>query len=631
MFTIPIGPGPVFAHEMTLEARRRSTYALRAGFALALLVALVVAALSQLGFLVVFTPAEATPNVFAATARTFFYAIAAIQLSVVLLAAPALAAGSFCAERAHGTLAHMMVTDLSDTEIVFGKLASRIVPALGLIACAVPVVSVAALLGGVDFEALVGLFTVSVALAFLGCALAFTVSLWARKTHEVLVTVYFLELLWLILPELVLPPTRAAGGAPNAARLAEWLEKSNPFVIVFAPYDWPGYVTWRDFAVFFAALMLISFALIAFCSVRLRSVVTGEAGRSARRARRDSWFTASSRHWAIGPQLDRNPLIWREWHRSQPSRLGRWLWILLHASSWLLAAVGIVELFILNGDLITNGLISALDLQVVFGFLLLAALAPTVLAEERQRGCLDVLLAAPVSTRAIVLAKWWGLFRVVLMLSILPAFAVTVIAAVVPEAPPFSGPRPAMNLPDRLTAWDRTAVVLVSVVQFLTSGALIASVGLALATWLRRSGRAVATSVVLYFVVGIGWNFLFDFGVISWFGSAGINLFERHSWVISALTSLGPIDGPVAPVTQMMHRSGSPFRLIWLGYSLACVAKIAFAAGIFWLTVKTFDRCMGRVPEKGERRGAKTPIATTISTGVPSSHRRKSAMATRAS
>jgi hypothetical protein len=43
--------------------------------------------------------------------------------------------------------------------------------------------------------------------------------------------------------------------------------------------------------------------------------------------------------------------------------------------------------------------------QVMFGLLMFAAVAPTALAEERQRGSLDVLMTTPLSTRAIVLGK----------------------------------------------------------------------------------------------------------------------------------------------------------------------------------------------------------------------------------
>ena len=92
----------------------------------------------------------------------------------------------------------MMATDLSDPEIVLGKLGSRLAPILGLIACGVPVAALATLLGGVEFGAIAGLFVISVSLAVLGCTLALTVSVWAAKTHEVLMAVYMFGGLWLL-------------------------------------------------------------------------------------------------------------------------------------------------------------------------------------------------------------------------------------------------------------------------------------------------------------------------------------------------------------------------------------------------------------------------------------------------
>ena len=60
-------------------------------------------------------------------------------------------------------------------------------------------------------------------------------------------------------------------------------------------------------------------------------------------------------------------------------------------------------------------------LQVAGGLLLLSVSAATSLAEERQRGSLDVLMATPLPTRSIVWGKWWGTFRSVPPLLILPS------------------------------------------------------------------------------------------------------------------------------------------------------------------------------------------------------------------
>src|SRR5207245_20372 len=111
---------------------------------------------------------------------------APIELALVLLAGPAATAGAVCLDKAWGTLDHMLATELSDAEIVLGKLGVRLVPVLSWIACALPIMALAGLLGGIDPLALAGSFLVSIGCAVLGCSVALTLSVWGRKTHEVL-------------------------------------------------------------------------------------------------------------------------------------------------------------------------------------------------------------------------------------------------------------------------------------------------------------------------------------------------------------------------------------------------------------------------------------------------------------
>ena len=129
----------------------------------------------------------ATLQILALTGRRFFFSMAGIQLAMVLLLAPAATAGAICHDRARGIFAQLAVTDLSDAEIVLGKLGSRLAPILGVLACGLPVTALAALLGGIDPQALFILFVVSVAVAVLGCSLALAISLRAAKIHEVII------------------------------------------------------------------------------------------------------------------------------------------------------------------------------------------------------------------------------------------------------------------------------------------------------------------------------------------------------------------------------------------------------------------------------------------------------------
>ena len=77
-----------------------------------------------------------------------------------------------------------------------------------------------------------------------------------------------------------------------------------------------------------------------------------------------------------------------------------------------------------------------LILQSVLGLMVLSVQAPTALGEERLRGTLDVLMTAPISTRAILWGKWLGTFRIALWLAVLPAIAATLIAATCPSVSP---------------------------------------------------------------------------------------------------------------------------------------------------------------------------------------------------
>ncbi len=135
---------------------------------------------------------------YAALGEAYFYAIIGVEMTLVMLAAPAATAGAICVDRARGTLTHMLATDLSDAEIVLGKLAARLLPVLGLVACSWPVLAACSLLGGIDPVALTIAFAVILAVALLGCTMALALSVWARKPHEVVLVVYVFWMLALL-------------------------------------------------------------------------------------------------------------------------------------------------------------------------------------------------------------------------------------------------------------------------------------------------------------------------------------------------------------------------------------------------------------------------------------------------
>ena len=326
----PPGLGPVFAYEWITASRRPQGYALRSLFVLMLLAALGLVWVGRTEVQNV-----TTLKALADVGEQFFLAVIGTQITLVLLAAPAATAGAICLDRARGTLTHLMVTDLSDGEIVLGKLAARLVPVLWLVGCALPVMAILTLLGGVDPDALLGAFLVTLGVAVLGCSLALVFSLWAGKTHEALLGTYAVWGLWL----LARPMLSMLGGLYG---LSPWIPPRtfDPFSLAFAPYVWPGSVGWGDYLRFLGVTLSLSAALTTLAVLRLRAVCTRERARTRGLRLFRSWPRLPR---LPGPTLDFNPVLWREWHRNRPSRWARAVGLLFFGLAATFSAAAVVS------------------------------------------------------------------------------------------------------------------------------------------------------------------------------------------------------------------------------------------------------------------------------------------------
>src|SRR5215469_5089672 len=246
------GLGPVFLYECLAHSRRWQTYAIRSIGVAVLLGGIATIAMSRQA-----NDSAGGWRPYAALGESYFYAIIGVELTLVLLAAPAAAAGAICVDRARGTLTHFLATDLSDPEIVLGKLAARLLPILGLVACSWPVLALSSLLGGIDPTALTLAFAIILAVALLGCTMALALSVWARKPHEVVLVVYtFWMLVMLLWPIWFGLSTGMAIGRPPG-----WSLVADPFYLAFAPYTAPGWVGFWDYVGFFLAILGASAAL----------------------------------------------------------------------------------------------------------------------------------------------------------------------------------------------------------------------------------------------------------------------------------------------------------------------------------------------------------------------------------
>ena len=302
-------------------------------------------------------------------------------------------------------LDHVFLTDLTNREIVLGKLAARLGPVWGLLAATGPVLAAATSLGGIDPMALVALFLVASAVAWLGCALALMLSVWADQPRDVLTVVHAAWAVWLLAGPvyqylyLVLAP------------MPVWVRYTNPVAIAFRAGDQTSGVSLVEPVVFAlgAGLLGAVCVLIAVARVRVEPRRLGAVG-SRRVVGGFAWIGSWSR--LREPKLDAGPVGWREWRRRRSSGWSRFVWV-GYAVLATVAGVGLVQLAVRPpGPMaIPERLGVSLGLLTSLGLLLLTPGAASVLAEERGSGSLDVLWATPLSTRSIIRAKWRGSFR----------------------------------------------------------------------------------------------------------------------------------------------------------------------------------------------------------------------------
>jgi hypothetical protein len=306
--------------------------------------------------------------------------------------------------------------------------------------------------------------------------------------------------------------------------------------------------------------------------------------------------------WWPGPSLDNNPVLWREWHRNRPSRTTRIVWGLYIALTSAFSLKAIWDLWTTPiGPRVGPGSEAGAILnafQVLVGLLLLSASAGTVLSEERVRGSLDVLLSTPIRTSSIVWGKWWGASRRVPWLAFWPALVT--LSCIRGDTP-----------------WWKVGVACLIPLLIIAQGAAITSLGLALATWLPKAGRAVTWTVTALVATAVGWPIV------------GIMLMEGMTWFVMALVAatfgrtfltaflaLG-LNGYEIP--QMVVVLGSPFyniamptillerdmgfqRGMEIGIPIATVfwtvAYFGIALILYLATLFGFDYCMGRTPEQ---------------------------------
>lgn len=469
--------GPVFTREAAVSPRRPRHFLTRGVYATALLLLIFTAWL-------VLTGTQRIVNVgdMARFGAVLFQVLAPLQLALMLFLAAIGSASNVSVEKDRETLILLLMSRLTNSELVLGKLFASLLSIGVMLMTSLPIFMMIVLFGGTSFAQVGWTFAVTTAAVLAAGSLGCTVAFWREKTFQALALVALMIVFWIGLFEgVAIIPTQIAGVtgqqlATAASPFRAILAASHPTVTE----TWPGEVL-----PFLIVAITVSVALCGIAILKVRrwnpsrdvrqnqtatdndsagidvftgavigvkdesidadatsstdvtatsiasvtqgqqAVADGERFRSGHvddRARRSNGRTR--RVWD-------NPILWRE--------VCTWAYgkkiLFIRAAYWMLAAVVFMAVY----TLIANGASSRSDtLSSIFipayakplapflfvSIVMVNALAVTAITTERDGRALDLLMVTDLSPKEFLFGKLLGVMIIAADMILLPLLIV---------------------------------------------------------------------------------------------------------------------------------------------------------------------------------------------------------------
>jgi len=400
--------GAVFEREVRFAPRARGLFIGRAIYAGSLLAIIATCWLVLTG-----TQSITTVGDTARFGATLMRTLAPLQLTLAVLAAAMTAAVAVSVEKDRRTLELLLLSRLTERELVLGKLAASLLRVLLMLLSAIPVFGLAALFGGVTVPQLARLFVVTVASALAAASIANTVAFWKDTTFQAVAITAFALVAWVVLGEAV-----ASWLGPETAR------QLSPARAMFASLTPAG----GGLAGFLGVCLGV---IVGTNLLAIRQLRGWNMAREARRAAQARVQTGSAGR-RPARQIWANPVLWREICTNAYGRtiaIVRLAWLLLFAA----AVVGIMAEA--RTDRPDRFAVAVAVIPMALASLLaVTALAVTSITTERDRGSLDLLLVSDLEPKEFIWGKLLGVLvvaREVVLLPLLlcPALVVAGIAS----------------------------------------------------------------------------------------------------------------------------------------------------------------------------------------------------------
>ena len=431
--------GPVFTREFTIAPRRPRLYIARAAYVLGLLGLMSVAWLMVTGTQIVRDIGD-----LARFGTMLFQILAPLQLVVGLFFASLLTASAVSQEKDRRTLILLLLTNMTNSELVLGKLLASLLQVLVLMLASLPLFMICVLLGGVSFGQVWLALAVTLSTTVVCGSLGSMLALWREKTFQALALTVLVVVLWMAVWEIVAVGAFGQSFGPFTARdLAVAMSPWQAIIQTTEPFSQssPGMgvlATPVNLFVLVSVLAAVAINAFAIAMVRVwnpsreaRPLTAAEADEvlfeneaagqiqdkkitesKAKQAKEKTETARTRRVWD-------NPIIWRE---MRTWAYGRKI-LVIRLAYLLLFALAVGCLYWMGGtDRPLDRAQGAMALVPLFllSLFLLNAQAVTSLTSERDAAALDLLLVTDLTPKEIVFGKLGGVFYNTKEMAILP-------------------------------------------------------------------------------------------------------------------------------------------------------------------------------------------------------------------
>jgi len=513
--------GPIFTKELRVSSRRRRNYVLRALYVAGLIAFVALVWMSSVRW--EYGSAAFRASRMSIAGKQIIFTVVWFQFIVAQLVTIVMMSTSISEEVYLRTLGVLMTTPINSFQIVVGKLLSKMLQLIMLLATSLPVLAAVRVLGGVPWSYVLAGLLLTLTTALLCAAVTMLYSILFRRAFvSILLSLATVAALYGGVPLIV----ALAVEALDLDRIASWaalfwaLVHYNPYATLTVSTEalfQPGMAArgmmgwqfvWWGCCVFSVvvsgALLALCVALVRRVGLRLAAGATGAGASSAAEIAVASappapvLQPASAAAGAPEPPpvvavtaaravpanagkpprpITGSPIVWRE-IRSQWTRR-RWLfWLLFGIGAGLLLLI--YGLLAVDNDLDDDEVHAAfLCIYTLIAAVAIAVLSATNITSEKEAKSWEILLATPLSGWHILAGKAAGILRRALPTWILPIGHVLVFMAVGYVHP--------VLLPHML-------LVLFSITVLFAGSGL----------WFGTRFRRTSTAVILNLAVGVG-------------------------------------------------------------------------------------------------------------------------------